>query len=45
MPSQENADTIEQSGIYSLSMTGPDMIGNRISGMDNAFCAPSFSNL
>jgi len=34
---QSDADFHEQSGIYSLSMAGADLIGNHIFMMDNAF--------
>lgn len=39
VPSQEDADLKEQSGIYSLSMFGANLIGNHIFMMDNAFFA------
>lgn len=37
MPSQSDADLNEQSGIYMNSMFSASMIGNVISGQDNAF--------
>lgn len=37
--SQADADYNEQSGIYSLSMAGADLIGNHVFMMDNAFFA------
>jgi hypothetical protein len=36
---QADADYNEQSGIYSLSMSGADLIGNHVFMMDNAFFA------
>ena len=42
--SQADADFNEQSGIYSLSMSGADLIGNHVFMMDNAFFANQAPN-